>query len=243
MEVTVKEAAKIIHVTERKSWIDRFAYLVWQPVLCRPMLGALTRERVAEMKTRSGRKRLGEKEMNWQWSYFYFCRLEDTHSQRQFINCLSALSPPSSLFRGNLVRVRCRDNLTWTQNIHSCSTKLTTKKTTELFSRHSQFKLRGSVGDNLHNFITSIIPHTNGLQVPVSSQSLGTNHWWIHLPSSVYISLYSPCQFFFSYSLSAPRHAAVFLTGESHRAPPSARWATWQKNSRGDHFILPLIAR
>lgn len=42
-----------------------------------------------------------------------------THSQGQFINYLSV--PPflfPSLVRGDLVRVRCGDNLTWTQNIH-----------------------------------------------------------------------------------------------------------------------------
>lgn len=61
--------------------------------------------------------------------------------------CQCSLPPLLSLFRGNPVRVRCGDNLTWTQNIHFYSSELRTNTTQLLVS------LSGKISVICHKFV------------------------------------------------------------------------------------------
>lgn len=84
-------------------------------------------EKVREIKTRRERKNLVKRTLTGNEHTFIFYRLEDTHTLiargSSSTACQCSL-PSSSLFRGNVVRVRCRDNLTLRQKTKSSTTPL-----------------------------------------------------------------------------------------------------------------------
>lgn len=84
-------------------------------------------EKVREIKTRRERKNLVKKDINWKWTSFYFLQVRGhTHTHTLIARGSSSTacqcSLPSSLFRGNVVRVRCGDNLTLRQKKPKSST-------------------------------------------------------------------------------------------------------------------------
>lgn len=92
-------------------------------------------------KDKKGEEKLGKKRtLTGNEHTFIFYRLEDTHTHTLIARGSSSTacqcSLPSSLFRGNVVRVRCGDNLTLRQKnkIQYHTTKLSTKTTEHLIN-------------------------------------------------------------------------------------------------------------